>query len=167
MRVNVIIPREMRNLRISPQNSVSLRLGSTSQHAIRGARSTGSVLRLARVTQASMRRTVCSASGSQYYVTINGKKYDRESIEIAEKKAGSVIDMATAQELFESVRDGGQYTDTEKDTIRFIRKEYEWAEDADTWFRDEIRKWAYAKGKVTRARNAAARDAAAAETGDE
>ena len=81
-----------------------------------------------------------------YYKTIDGKKYDGELIDLAEKLTGSAgdgrISNADAGQLLEAVKDGDAYTDTEKDTISYIRQNYKWTESADEWFRSEIRKWA-------------------------
>ena len=81
-----------------------------------------------------------------YYKTIDGKKYDGEFIDLAEKLTGNAgdgrISNADAGQLLEAVKDGNAYTDTEKDTIAYIRQNYKWTESADEWFRTEIRKWA-------------------------
>jgi hypothetical protein len=84
-----------------------------------------------------------------YYKTIEGKKYDGELIDMAEKMtAGSGdgrISMEDAQKLYNSVKDGDSYTDTEKETIAYIRDKFKWTDAADEWFRAEIRKWAAVK----------------------
>ncbi len=43
------------------------------------------------------------------------------------------------------VKDGNDYTDVEKDTVEYIRDNFKWTEEADAWFRTEIRKWAASK----------------------
>lgn len=84
-----------------------------------------------------------------YYKTIDGKKYDAEIIELAEKLVAGGgdgrISMEDAKELLEAVMDGGSYTDIEKDTMAYIRDNFKWTEAADEWFRMEIRKWAATK----------------------
>jgi hypothetical protein len=85
-----------------------------------------------------------------YYKTIDGKKYDGELIELADKltnnkAANNPISKADAAELLDAVKDGDSYTDIEKDTVAYIRKEYKWTDAADEWFRGEIRKWAATK----------------------
>ncbi len=84
-----------------------------------------------------------------YYKEIDGKKYDKELLDLAEKltagRGDGRISNEDAKELFEAVRDGGKYTDIEKDTMAYIRKNYKWTESADDWFRTEIRKWAATK----------------------
>ncbi len=84
-----------------------------------------------------------------YYKTIDGKKYDGELIEMAEKMTKGTndgrISMADAEKLYASVKDGDSYTDIEKDTIAYIRENFKWTDAADEWFRGEIRKWAAVK----------------------
>lgn len=84
-----------------------------------------------------------------YYKTIDGKKYDGEIIELAEKlttgRGDGRISMDDAETLLNSVMDGGKYTDIEKDTMAYIRDNFKWTEAADDWFRTEIRKWAATK----------------------
>lgn len=84
-----------------------------------------------------------------YYKTINGKKYDGEIIELAEKltsgRGDGRISMDDAETLLNSVMDGGKYTDIEKDTMAYIRDNFKWTEASDDWFRTEIRKWAATK----------------------
>ncbi|MEM9073174.1 MAG: hypothetical protein AAGE52_32010 [Myxococcota bacterium] len=94
-----------------------------------------------------------------YYKEIDGKKYDGELIEAAEKavagRGDGRISMEDAEMLLAKVKDGNAYTDVEKDTVAFIRKTMKWTENADAWFRDEIRKWAAEKGQKTKEANAA------------
>lgn len=84
-----------------------------------------------------------------YYKTIDGKKYDGELLELAEKLTAGAGDgrlsVADAGQLLEAVKDGDSYTDIEKDTVAYIRDNYKWTEAADEWFRTEIRKWAATK----------------------
>ena len=84
-----------------------------------------------------------------YYKEIDGKKYDKELLESAENlikgQGDGRISQADAEKLFAEVRDGGKYTDIEKDTVLYIRENFKWTNDADEWFRTEIRKWAATK----------------------
>lgn len=84
-----------------------------------------------------------------YYKTIDGNKYDGEIIELAEKltagRGDGRISMDDAEQLLNSVMDGGKYTDIEKDTMLYIRDNFKWTEASDHWFRTEIRKWAATK----------------------
>ncbi len=80
-----------------------------------------------------------------YYKVINGVKYDRELLEAAEEavkgKGDGRISIADAKNLFLKVVDGDIYTDVEKDTMEYIRNNFKWTDEADEWFRTEIRKW--------------------------
>lgn len=84
-----------------------------------------------------------------YYKTIDGKKYDGEIIELAEKLTSGAGDgrlsKADAEQLLEAVMDGNTYTDIEKETMAYVRDNFKWTEAADEWFRTEIRKWAATK----------------------
>lgn len=81
-----------------------------------------------------------------YYKTINGVQYDREMLAIADEatqgKGDGRISVEDARKLIAAVTDGGRYTDTEKTTMAYIRDNYKFTAEADTWFRDEIRRWA-------------------------
>ena len=84
-----------------------------------------------------------------YYKTIDGKKYDGELIELADKSVAGAgdgrISLADAKILLAAVKDGNDYTDVEKDTMKYIRDNYKWTDEADKWFRSEIAKWAASK----------------------
>jgi hypothetical protein len=84
-----------------------------------------------------------------YYKTINGEKYDAELLELADKAVAGVgdgrISLKDAQSLLAAVKDGDSYTDIEKATIKYIRDNYKWTEESDTWFRSQIAKWAATK----------------------
>lgn len=84
-----------------------------------------------------------------YYRVIDGKKYDAEIIDLAEKLTAGAgdgrISMDDAKQILDAVMDGDSYTDIEKDTMAYIRQNFKWTEAADEWFRTEIRKWAATK----------------------
>jgi len=75
---------------------------------------------------------------------IEGKKYDRELIEIAEEltKKQKKISLKGSKQLYEKIIDYNKYTDIEKETIAFIRKRFDFTKKANEWLRREIRKWA-------------------------
>jgi hypothetical protein len=81
-----------------------------------------------------------------YYKMIDGKKYDRQMLEVAEKttagKGDGRISLNDAQQLLTAVVDGGRYTDIEKETMAYIRDNYKFTDEADAWFREQIRKFA-------------------------
>lgn len=84
-----------------------------------------------------------------YYKTIDGKKYDADLLAAADEavagRGDGRISEADAAMLLEKVKDGDSYTDIEKATVAYIRENYKWTEEADEWFRTEIRKWAATK----------------------
>jgi hypothetical protein len=84
-----------------------------------------------------------------YYKEIDCKKYEKELLVLAESltkgKGDGRISMDDAEKLFAEVRDGGKYTDIEKNTMAYIRDNFKWTDAADKWFRTEIRKWAATK----------------------
>lgn len=54
--------------------------------------------------------------------------------------------MDDAKALFAAVKDHDDYTDVEKNTMQYIRENYEFTVEGDAWFRTEVRKWAGIKG---------------------
>lgn len=88
-------------------------------------------------------------SGGSYYKVIAGKRFDREMLEVAEVATAGQgdgrISKADAEKLLAAVKDGNSYTDVEKATMAHIRDNYKFTDEADKWFRDEIRKWAASK----------------------
>lgn len=80
-----------------------------------------------------------------YYRTISGKQYDNELLEIAEKatkRSKAPIGKNIAKTLFDAIKDGGDYTDVEKRTVKYIRDQFKFSPEADEYLRTEIRKWA-------------------------
>ncbi|TGM24506.1 OmpA family protein [Leptospira meyeri] len=80
-----------------------------------------------------------------YYRTISGKHYDNELLEIVEKatkRSKAPIGKNIAKTLFDAIKDGGDYTDVEKRTVKYIRDNFKFNPEADEYLRSEIRKWA-------------------------
>ncbi len=79
---------------------------------------------------------------------IDGKKYDKKMLEVADEsvagKGDGRISKSDAEKLLAEVKDGNEYSDVEKATMAYIRDNYKFTEEADAWFRSEIRKWAAA-----------------------
>lgn len=86
---------------------------------------------------------------ASYYKEIDGKKYDRELLELAdslvEGQGDGRLSKGDAEQLLVKVKDGDSYTDVEKDTVKYLRENYTWTDAADEWFRSEIRSWAATK----------------------
>jgi len=84
-----------------------------------------------------------------YYKTIDGNKYDGKLIELAEKLTAGAGDGRLSKDdatvLLDAVKDGNVYTDIEKDTVAYLRDNFNWTDAADELFRNEIRKWAATK----------------------
>jgi len=79
-----------------------------------------------------------------YYKIIDGKKMDSHIIEIAQQATsagGSHISVKDAEKILAAVIDGNIYTDVEKTTIAYIRRNFSWTDAADDWFRTQISSW--------------------------
>ena len=85
-----------------------------------------------------------------YYIEMDEVKGDRQLIELADGavsgKRDGRISIDDAKALFAAVRDNDTYTDVEKNTMAYIRENYNLTVEADAWFRTEVRKWAGTKG---------------------
>ena len=75
---------------------------------------------------------------------IDGKKYDKELLRVAaeltEKK--KEITLEGSKQLFTQISDYDDYTQIEKQTVAYIRKNYKFTPEANKWLRTEIRRWA-------------------------
>ena len=91
---------------------------------------------------------------SQYYKKIKGKNYDRHLLDLVEELAagrrGGRLAKADVLRMYDAVADANRYTDVEKRTMQYIRKNYSFTEAADELFRGKIRSWAAKKGWATR-----------------
>jgi len=62
------------------------------------------------------------------YVTIDGEKYEKELLELAKKhttgKGEEKLSKDEVADLFKSAADGQGVTDTEKNTLAYIRKNF-------------------------------------------
>lgn len=76
------------------------------------------------------------------YVTIDGEKYEKELLELAKKHTTGVgegkLSKDEVADLFKSANDGQGVTETEKNTLAYIRKNFEFtpaaAKDFDEAF---------------------------------
>ena len=89
-----------------------------------------------------------------YYIEIDGVKMDKALLEAAEKavagRGDGRISLKDAEDLLANVKDGNTYTDTEKATMKYIRENFKWTDEADEWFRAQIAKWAVEKREAKR-----------------
>ncbi len=84
-----------------------------------------------------------------YYKQIDGKRYKASTLMEADAsvsgKGDGRISKSDAEKVFATISDGHLYTQVEKDTMRYIRQNYNWTPEADVLFRKKVRSWA-AKG---------------------
>ena len=90
---------------------------------------------------------------SSHYKQIDGVKYSREILDMADELMGGKgdgrISVADAEKLFAQLEKDGKYTDLEKRTIAYLRDEnssYKFTDAADEAFRTKIRSWAATRG---------------------
>jgi len=78
------------------------------------------------------------------YVTIDGEKYEKELLELAKKHTTGVgegkLSKAEVADLFKSASDGQGVTDTEKKTLAYVRKNFEFTEAAAKDFDESFSK---------------------------
>lgn len=86
-----------------------------------------------------------------YYRYIDGNRYKALTLQMADEAVAGQgdgrISMEDARKVFATISDGKAYTQVEKDTMRYLRLNYNWTEGADELFRKKVRSWA-AKGHV-------------------
>jgi hypothetical protein len=80
-----------------------------------------------------------------YYRTIDGLKMDARLLDLAVEAVKGVgdgrISVQDAHILWDAVKDGGVYTDVEKQTVIYLRKNFRWTQAADEWFRLQEVNW--------------------------
>jgi hypothetical protein len=100
-----------------------------------------------------------------YYKKIKGKNYDKKLLNRADSsvkgKGDGRISLKDAKSILVIVKDSNEYSGTEKNTMKFIRDNYDFTPEADRWFRTEIRKWAAKKSAPAKADGKPKRPAAA------
>ena len=91
----------------------------------------------------------------EVYEVIDGKKYDKELLRLANElgQKSEEIDLEGSKKLFTKINDYNDYTQVEKLTVAYIRKNYKFTVEANQWLRTEIR----TKAK-TRVRNKQTKD---------
>jgi nucleoid-associated protein YgaU len=86
---------------------------------------------------------------ASYYKKIKGKNYDRALLDLADSttkgRGDGRISINDAKKLFKKIKDSDTYTDIEKRTVQYIRDNYKFTKEADSFFRGEVRKWASGK----------------------
>jgi peptidylprolyl isomerase len=86
-----------------------------------------------------------STGAGSYYKIIDGQKYDKQMLSIADEsvagRGDGRISLADAEKLLAAVKDNNEYTDIEKATMRYIRDNYRFTPEADAEFRKQINLW--------------------------
>ena len=77
-----------------------------------------------------------------YYKTIQGVRYDRALLEVAEDRihgqGDGRISKKDAEEIVESSKDGGRITETELSTLKYISENYHFTQKAAAWFAGKL-----------------------------
>jgi FtsZ-binding cell division protein ZapB len=77
-----------------------------------------------------------------YYKTIQGVRYDRALLEVAEDRihgqGDGRISKKDAEEIVESSKDGGRITETELRTLKYISENYHFTSKAAAWFAGKL-----------------------------
>ena len=78
------------------------------------------------------------------YTTIDGVKYEKELLDLAEKHTTGAgegkLSKDEVADLFKSASDGQGVTDTEKQTLEYIRKNFEFTDAAASDFDEAFAK---------------------------
>jgi chromosome segregation ATPase len=81
-----------------------------------------------------------------YYKQIDGKRYKAATLKMADESVSGQgdgrISKEDAEQIFATISDGKSYTQVEKDTMHYLRENYNWTEGADGLFRTKVRSWA-------------------------
>lgn len=87
-------------------------------------------------------KIVSENNDDSIFEIIEGKKYDKELIQVAKKLAqnGEEITLEGSKKLFAKINDYDDYTQIEKQTVAYIRKNYKFTLEASKWLRTEIRR---------------------------
>ncbi len=78
---------------------------------------------------------------------VDGKKYDKELLRVAAELTAKKeeITLEGSKQLFTQISDYDDYTQIEKQTVAYIRKNYKFTPEANKWLRTEIRRWSQVK----------------------
>ena len=89
-----------------------------------------------------VKRVITGKTKAKSTLDINGKKYDKELINLVKEltKNKNEITLADSKKIFTKISDYNDYTPIEKQTVAHIRKEYKFTPEANRWLRNEIRK---------------------------
>ncbi len=81
-----------------------------------------------------------------YYRHVDGHRYKAATLNMADESIAGQgdgrISMADAEKIFNTISNGIDYTQVEKHTVRYLRENYNWTDEADALFRTKVRSWA-------------------------
>lgn len=76
------------------------------------------------------------------YVTIDGEKYEKELLDLAKEhttgQGEGKISKDEAADLIKSAKDGSQVTDIEKNTLKYIRANFDFTDAAAKQFDEDV-----------------------------
>ncbi|MBM76298.1 MAG: hypothetical protein CMK59_12915 [Proteobacteria bacterium] len=93
---------------------------------------------------------------ASYYRQIDGKRYSSKLLEIVEQALSneqSTCAESVADDLFAAISSDNRYSDLEKRTLAYIRKNYAFSTTSDAKLRAKIRSWASLRGHQDRKSN--------------
>ncbi len=89
----------------------------------------------------NIKEKVLGSENDDIYEIINGRKYDKDLLELANNlsEKSEEINLEGSKALFTKINDYNDYTQVEKQTVAYIRKNYKFTVEANQWLRTEIR----------------------------
>ncbi|MCB0569781.1 MAG: hypothetical protein KDC66_08470 [Phaeodactylibacter sp.] len=79
-----------------------------------------------------------------YYRIIDGQRYDRKLLELAQSftqgQGDGRISQADSELLFGAMQDGRGITAAEKRTLAYLLKQFKWTEKAEAWIKEQLGK---------------------------
>ena len=102
-----------------------------------------------------IKRATIGKNREQPTLTIDGKKYDRELMNLIMDitKDKNQINLKDTKKIFPKINDYNDYTKIEKQTVAYIRKKYKFTDEANKWLRTEIRREASTRDKDKRSKD--------------
>ncbi len=80
-----------------------------------------------------------------YYKVIDGERYDRHMLEIADEsiegQGDGRISVKDAKKLYEAIVDGNKITKIEEKSLVYIQENYKFTDAADKWLINELEMW--------------------------
>jgi len=91
----------------------------------------------------NIKELIPGSKDEDVFKIIDGKKYDNGLLNIAAELTEKVeeITIEGSKQLLSKISDYDDYTQIEKQTVAYIRKNYKFTSEANQWLRKEIKKW--------------------------